>query len=222
MRYLNFILLVFFALVGATSAQSGGESDESTGSEPVTTGSVIVLSGEAQIEEVTRWEDGAPEGVQFRGSGRIEVTIPRAVEEESNGSVVYYSLDVSPALNINPQERFRVEVGGAVIGLQSFSNAQNIPTGEVTYRVPGNADLFEKASVYFPLDENYTAPVAMRLTAALDPGRRTWDLYVKGKRWLADVPYTPGEEKIVLESNGELSTIVRNMNISSINPFASE
>ena len=67
----------------------------------------------------------------------------------------------------------------------------------------------------------FTAPIAMRLTVSLDQERRIWDLYVRRERWLTDLPYTPGEEKIVLKSNGELSTSVRNMNISSANPFES-
>ena len=221
MRYHSLILVLLFTSTAAISAQNE-QSEEGAESEPTTSGSVTVLSGEAEIEEVTRWEDGAPEGVKFRGSGRIEVTIPREDGEESNASVVYYTLDVSPALNTDPEERFLVEVGGVVIGLQSFANVQNIPTGEVTYRVPGNAALFEKASVYFALDSNYSAPIAMRLTAQLDQERRTWDLYIRGERWLADLPYSPGEEKIVLESNGELSPMVRNMNISSISPFESQ
>ena len=222
MRHYSLTLLSLFAITWVISAENDEGSGEETESEPAPTGSVTVLSGEAQIEEVTRWEDGAPEGVEFRGNGRVEVTIPREDGEEPNASVVYYSLDVRPTLNTDPEERFRVEVGGVVIGLQSFPNNQNIPTGEVTYRALGSADLFEKASVYFALEDNYTAPIAMRLTASLDQGRRTWDLYVKGERWLTDLPYTPGEEKIVLESNGELLTKVRNMNISSINPFESE
>ena len=218
MRHLNLLL---FSLI-AISAQSNAGTDESAESEPATVGAVTVLSGEARIEEVTRWEDGAPEGVAFRGSGRVEITIPGEVGEDPNASVIYYTLDVRPALNTDPEERFLVELGGVVIGLQCFANVQNIPTGEVTYKVPGSTDLFEKASVYFALEDDYTAPIAMRLTASLDQGRRTWDLYVKGERWLTDLPYTPGEEKIVLESNGELSTKVRNMNISSVNPFESE
>ena len=222
MKHLSLTLLSALLAMSTVSAQSSGGSNEETGSEPTPTGSVTVLSGETQIDEITRWDDGAPEGVKFRGSGRIEVTIPRAVGEESSASVVYYSLDVSPALNTDPEERFLVELGGVVIGLQCFANVQNIPTGEVTYKVSGSADLFEKASVYFALVDDYTAPIAMRLTASLDQGRSTWDLYVRGQRWLTDLPYTPGDEKIVLESNGELSTIVRNMNISSINPFESE
>ena len=221
MRHHGLILFFLFVIVAAISAQGNEGSDDSTGSEPLPSGTVTVIGGEAQIEEVTRWEDGAPEGVEFRGSGRIEIIILWEAGEDPYASVVYYALDVFPSLHTDPEERFRVEVGGVVIGLQNFPKAQKIPTGEVTYRALGRADLFEKSSVYFPLEDTYEPTIPVRLTASLDQGRGTWGLYVKGERWMTDLPYTPGEEKIVLESNGELSTKVRNMNISSINPFES-
>ena len=222
MKHLSLTLFSLFAAIATVSAQSNEGSDETGGTEPATSGTVTVLSGDVSIEKVTRWDDGAPRGVDFLGSGRVEITIPRETVEDSEASVVYYTLDVRPVLHTDPDERFLVEVGGVVIGLQNFSNAQNIPTGEVTYKVAGGADLFEKASVYFPLEDNYTPPISVGLTVSLDQGSGTWNLYLGGERWLPDLSYTPGEEKIVLESKSDLRTKVRNMNISSINPFEGE
>ena len=219
MKHLRLTFFCLLVIITTIWAQSNEESDESGESEPATSGAVTVLSGDVSIEKVTRWDDGAPKGVDFLGSVRVEITIPRETVEDSDASIAYYTLDVRPSLHTAPEERFLVEVGGVVIGLQNFSNAQNIPTGEVTYKVPGGAGLFEKASVYFPLEDNHTPPISVRLTVSLDQGSGTWDLYLGGERWLTALTYTPGEEKIVLESRSDLRTKVRNMNISSINPF---
>lgn len=129
MRHHGLTFFFLFVIVAAISAQGSEGSDDSTGSEPLPSGTVTVIGGEAQIEEVTRWEVGAPEGVEFRGSGRIEVIIPRGDGEDPNASVIYYSLEVRPALHTDPQERFRVEVGGVVIGLQNFPTRRRSPPG---------------------------------------------------------------------------------------------
>ena len=81
-------------------------SDDSTGPEPLLSGTVTVIGEEAQIVEVTRWEDGALEGVEFPGSGRIEITIPRGIGENSDASDVYYTLDVSPPSIPTPKTAF--------------------------------------------------------------------------------------------------------------------
>ena len=143
MKHYNITLLFLFAFIAgpAASAQDSVISADSQGA-------IEVLDGEVEIEAVEYWDDGALAGVTLRGAGIVAVTIPPEGGADPETSVIDYIVDIRPALSRDPEERFTAQVAGVLIGLQSFPNEENIPTGEVTFKTANSTEPFEKASEF--------------------------------------------------------------------------
>ena len=217
MKHYNSITLLFLFVLITGTPTSAQESDLSATSQ----GSIEVLDGEVEIEAVEYWDDGALAGVTLRGAGVVAVTIPPEGGEDPETSVIDYILDIRPALSRDPEERFTAQVAGVLIGLQSFPNEENIPTGEVTFKTANSTEPFEKASVYFSLNEDYEATFPVKLAVRVDQAQGTWDLYIGDDRWLQEMRYggsegeSEWEKTIILESRTAGRSEVRGLSISA-------
>ena len=225
MKHYNITLLFLFAFITGPSASAQDSAISATSQ-----GSIEVLDGEVEIEAVEYWDDGALAGVTLRGEGVVAVTMPPEGTEDPGASVIDYILDIRPALSRDPEERFTAQVAGVVIGLQSFPNEENIPTGEVTFKSAGSAEPFEKASVYFSLDEDYQATFPVKLALRIDQAQGTWDLYVGDDRWLQEMSCGGSESEgesewgdtIIFESRTAGRSEVRGLSISVLAREAAE
>ena len=99
MKHLCLTLFCLLVIITAIWAQNNDGSDENGGTESATSGTVSVLSGEAQIEEVSRWEDGAPEPLI-----QEEVSLPA---EETELQEVEAEVESEP---VDEEEDFRVKI----------------------------------------------------------------------------------------------------------------
>ena len=182
---------------------AGVSPDKISPGSVTTTGNAVVL---AKVND----EQGDLQTVIMMGVGEVQIEVP-LVEE-----VTFYSFIFIPSVSENSANPTKLNIAGAVLDFQRYSNVDNNPSGYIRVM---DGDEWVHTGIFYGLGPGGSAKAGKALVLRLDSQAGVWDLYILGDLWLADLNYVTGKNNIIITLGSEFNSALANILITKSNPI---